>query len=59
MKYQLRNGRIVKDGEYVQVKLTPRMVKYFKSIGALTELPDTSTTADDFDFVNLLNTFFK
>ena len=29
MKYKLNNGRIVEDGDYVQVKLTPRMINFF------------------------------
>lgn len=30
MKYKLKNGRVVNDRDYVQVKLTPRMIEFFK-----------------------------
>ena len=40
MKYKLNNGRIVEDGDYVQVKLTPRMIKFFKELGVLHEYKD-------------------
>ena len=30
MKYKLKNGRVVNDRDYVQVKLTPRMINYFE-----------------------------
>ena len=49
MKYQLKSGRIVKEGDYVQVKLTPRMIEFFKIVGALS--PDKE---EDYKFVDKL-----
>lgn len=54
MKYKLRNGRIVEDGEYVQVKLTPRIINYLKSINALEECDDTPTFNSIFDLFNMI-----
>lgn len=50
MKYKLKSGRVVEDGDYVQVKLTPRMINFFKELGVLHEYKD------DFidDLMNLL-----
>ena len=50
MKYKLKSGRVVEDGDYVQVKLTPRMINFFKELGVLQEYKD------DFidDLMNLL-----
>ena len=51
MKYKLKSGRIVEDGDYVQVKLTPRMIKFFKELGVLHEYKD--------DFIDDLMNLFK
>lgn len=51
MKYKLNNGRIVEDGDYVQVKLTSRMIKFFKEIGVLHDYKD--------DFIDDLMNLFK
>ena len=54
MKYQLKSGRIVKDGEYVQVKLTPRMIEYFKKLGVLFPYKE-----EDYNFVDKLFSMFN
>lgn len=54
MKYQLKNGRIVNEGDYVEVKLTPRMIKYFEELHLLTPYED-----DNYDFVKELFNLFK
>lgn len=54
MKYQLKSGRIVKDGDYVQVKLTPRMIEYFKKLGVLFPYKE-----EDYNFVNKLFSMFN
>lgn len=51
MKYKLKSGRVVEDGDYVQVKLTPRMIKFFKEIGVLHDYKD--------DFIDDLMNLFK
>ena len=51
MKYKLKNGRVVNDGDYVQVKLTPRMIKFFKEIGVLHDYKD--------NFIDDLMNLFK
>ena len=53
MKYKLKNGRVVNDGDYVQVKLTPRMINYFKELGLLTPYKE------DNDFVTELFNLFR
>ena len=54
MKYQLKSGRIVKGGEYVQVKLTPRMIEYFKKLGVLFPYKE-----EDYNFVDKLFSMFN
>lgn len=54
MKYQLKSGRIVKEGEYVQVKLTPRMIEYFKKLGVLFPYKE-----EDYNFVDKLFSIFN
>ena len=54
MKYQLKSGRIVKEGDYVQVKLTPRMIKYFKKLGVLFPYKE-----EDYNFVYKLFSMFN
>ena len=51
MKYKLKSGRIVTEGDYVQVKLTPRMINFFKELGVLQEYKD--------DFIDALMNLFK
>ena len=51
MKYKLKSGRVVEDGDYVQVKLTPRMINFFKELGVLQEYKD--------DFIDDLINLFK
>ena len=51
MKYKLKSGRVVNEGDYVQVKLTPRMIKFFKEIGVLHDYKD--------DFIDDLMNLFK
>ena len=54
MKYQLKSGRIVKEGDYVQVKLTPRMIEYFKKLGVLFTYKE-----EDYNFVDKLFSMFN
>ena len=54
MKYQLKSGRIVKEGEYVQVKLTPRMIKNNKKLGVLFPYKK-----EDYNFVDKLFSMFN
>lgn len=54
MKYQLKSGRIVKEGEYVQVKLTPRMIEYFKKLRVLFPYKE-----EDYNFVDKLFNIFN
>ena len=54
MKYQLKSGRIVKEGDYVQVKLTPRMIEYFKKLGVLFPYKE-----EDYNFVDKLFNMFN
>lgn len=54
MKYQLKSGRIVKEGEYVQVKLTPRTIEYFKKLGVLFPYKE-----EDYNFVDKLFSMFN
>lgn len=49
MKYQLKSGRIVEDGDYVQVKLTPRMIEYFKKLRVLFPYKE-----EDYNFIDEL-----
>ena len=49
MKYQLKSGRIVEDGDYVQVKLTPRMIEYFKKLEVLFPYKK-----EDYNFIDKL-----
>lgn len=50
MKYKLKSGRVVNEGDYVQVKLTPRMIKFFRELGVLQEYKDNFID----NFMNLL-----
>ena len=54
MKYQLKSGRIVKEGDYVQVKLTPRMIECFKKLGVLFPYKE-----EDYNFVDKLFSMFN
>lgn len=54
MKYQLKSGRIVEDGDYVQVKLTPRMIEYFKKLGVLFPYKEEDYNFID-EFFNILS----
>lgn len=45
--YALKNGRLVKEGDNVSVRLTPRIIKYFVSIGALKPIKESELTEDD------------
>ena len=49
MKYKLNSGRVVEDGDYVQVKLTPRMIEYFKKLGVLFPYKE-----EDYNFIDEL-----
>lgn len=53
MKYKLNNGRIVEEGDYVQVKLTPRMIEYFKKLGVLFPYKE-----EDYNFIDKLFSIF-
>ena len=54
MKYQLKSGRIVKEGDYVQVKLAPRMIEYFTKLGVLFPYKE-----EDYNFVDKLFSMFN
>ena len=54
MKYQLKSGRIVKEGDYIQVKLTSRMIEYFKKLGVLFPYKE-----EDYNFVDKLFSMFN
>lgn len=54
MKYRLRNGRIVSEGDYVQVRLTPRIIGYLKSINGLFDYPEEGVHMSGID--NLVDT---
>lgn len=54
MKYQLKSGRIVNEGDYVPVKLTPRMIEYFKKLGVLFPYKE-----EDYNFVDKLFNMFN
>lgn len=53
MKYQLKSGRIVEEGDYVQVKLTPRMIKYFEELKLLSPYTKGYNFVDE--LFNMLN----
>lgn len=55
MKYKLKSGRIVKEGDYVQVKLTPRIIEYFKKLGVLIPYKEE----EDYNFVDKLFSMFN
>ena len=54
MKYQLRSGRIVKEGDYIPVKLTPRRIELFKKLGELSPYKE-----EDYNFVDKLFSMFN
>lgn len=57
MKYQLKSGRIVEKGDFVQVKLTDKTIKFFKELGLLKDYKEEDYSEffldDYFDIFNI------
>lgn len=54
MKYQLKSGRIVQKGDFVQVKLTNATIRFFKELGVLEDYKEDSDSFLD-DLFNMIN----
>lgn len=52
--YILKNGRVVKEGDEVTVRLTPRIIKYFISIGVMKPFKGRVIKLSVEDLFNLL-----
>lgn len=57
MKYKLKTGRIVEKGDFVQVKLTDKTIKFFKELGLLGDYIEEDNIPffldDYFDIFNI------
>lgn len=57
--YVLKNGRKVKENDIVKVTLTPRIIDFFTSIGAMTPINEGSDTDIDDTFDKYFNDIYK
>lgn len=57
--FVLKNGRKVKQGDTVNVLLTPRIIQFFLNIGAMTEVKGSDLDIDDRTYDHFFEKIFR